>query len=346
MAGNDKAMAGKVALLGGVKVLVVGDAMLDHYIVGSVERISPEAPVPIVRVEHEFDRVGGAANVAANVATLGGAAELVCLAGRDHSEGRELYAEHLRQKCESFGINPSLLRFLPCTVRKSRVMAGRQQLLRIDREQPFGRTDEEHEEALRMGAPWEALPLPQTALAERQNVLAPMLKKCDVVLVSDYAKGMIDADVMKQLVGSGKPVIVDPRPQHADMYRNVTLVTPNRKEATEMLGLDSRRNLPGRDLGRRICEKFNCDALVTLGAEGMCLVTRRDEIVEIPTAAQEVFDVTGAGDTVAATIALAIGAGLSLPDSARLANAAAGLVVAHIGTAFVRPEELREALSR
>jgi len=335
-----------VPRLAGVRVLVVGDAMLDHYVVGTVDRISPEAPVPILRVEREFDRPGGAANVAVNIAALGGKAELVCLVGRDRSDERDPDAERLSRLCRPHGIEPTLLRFLPCTIRKTRILAGQQQLLRVDRESPFGRTAAEHEAAAAGGAPWEPLPLSASEATGRASALAPLLARCDAVLVSDYAKGMVDAALMAQLRASGRPVVVDPRPQHTALYEGASLVTPNRKEAGEMLGLDPRRPLSGEELGRRLAARLGGDVLVTLGAEGMCLVPRDGDAETIPTRAREVFDVTGAGDTVAAVVALALGAGLPLGSAAHLANAAAGRVVAHIGTATVTAAELRDALER
>ncbi len=331
--------------LAGVRVLVAGDAMLDHYVVGLVERISPEAPVPVLLVNREFDRVGGAANVAANVASLGGVAELICLVGRDRSDGREPEAERLRKKCVELGIETTLLRFLPCTIRKTRMLAGRQQMLRVDWEPPFGHTETELKQARAEGAPGRPLPLPESAREARREALKPLLKSCDVVLVSDYAKGLIDGSLMEQLRASGLPVIVDPRPQNAHLYSGVRLITPNRKEAAEILGLDALQPHPGPELGRAISDKLGCDALVTLGSEGMCLVTQDGPLESIATQAREVFDVTGAGDTVAAVTALGVGAGLTLSQAAQLANAAAGIVVSHIGTATVSPEELRAALA-
>ncbi len=338
--------ASLVDRLAGTCVLVAGDAMLDRYTVGSVDRISPEAPVPVLRAEREFDRAGGAANVAANIASLGGEVELACLVGRDRSDGRDPTAERLIRICEDLGFTLTPFRFLPCTIFKVRMLAGRQQVLRIDWEQPFGRTTEEQEQAAAAGRAWAPLPLSASAIDGRREALAPLLASSQTILVSDYAKGMVDEPLMEQFGASGKPVVVDPRPQHAPLYTNIDLITPNRMEALELLGLDPRLSLPAEELARRIRDRFDCHALVTLGGEGMCLVTKDDDVESIPAYEREVFDVTGAGDTVAGCMALAVGAGLSLPEAAHLANAAASCVVSHIGTALVRPDELREVLQQ
>lgn len=314
-----------VRQLADIRLLVIGDAVLDHYVVGTVDRISPEAPVPIVHAHKEYDRLGGAANVAANATSLGSATTLVALTGDDTDRQR------LEARCRESAIMPALLPLLDATVRKTRVIASGQQLLRIDFEYPFGSTG---------GEP--AFILSSAGRKERQQLIEKSLPDCDMILVSDYAKGMIDAQVMEQVLASGREVLVDPRPQHTELYRGVTMITPNLKEATQMLGLAV--PLPPRETGLRLAEKLDCNILLTLGGEGMCLVTRQEEIEEIPTLAREVFDVTGAGDTVAAIMAIGIGAKLNLSDAAHLANAAAGLVVAHIGTASVTPDELCAAL--
>ncbi len=340
-----ESLANLVARFRDVRVLVAGDAMLDHYTLGSVDRISPEAPVPILRVDREFDRVGGAANVAVNIVKLGGRVELACLVGRDLSDGRDPVAEHLIATCESMGLEVAPFRFLPCTIRKVRFIAGRQQVLRVDWEHPFGRNREEMESAANSGKPLDPLPLTTSAIDGRREAMAPMLEKCDVVLVSDYAKGMVDHALMEQMISGRKPVVVDPRPQHADIYHGVDLITPNRREALQILGLDPRLSVPGEELGARLRDHYDCDVLVTLGADGMCLVRKDGNTCSIPAHVHEVFDVTGAGDTVAACMALGLGAGLDLEAAARIANAAAGVVVGHIGTASTNPEELCKALA-
>ena len=338
-------LAVQVDRFSGVRVLVIGDAMVDHYTIGSIDRISPEAPVPILRVEREFDRVGGAANVAANVASLGGQALLACLVGRDHSEGRDPVGEHLIRRCEEMGIEVTPFRFLPCTIRKARMLAGQQQVLRVDWEHPFGRTEAEQQVAMARGTPWAPLPLPTSAADGRREALKPLIERAQVILISDYAKGMIDGELMEQVGASRKPVIVDPRPQHASLYKGIALITPNRREALEILGLDAHLAMPPEELGRRLRDRLDCDVLVTLGDQGMCIVTRAGDEGHISAYMREVFDVTGAGDTVAACMALGLGAGLSLHEAASVANAAASVVVGHVGTAVVTPVELRQVLS-
>ncbi len=313
----------------GVNVLVIGDAMLDHYILGSVDRISPEAPVPILRVEQEFERVGGAANVAANITSLRGNADLFALGGKI---GKKLDADGMRlgEMCALQDIQALFLPALPCTVRKARMVAGQQQMLRVDWEHPY---KSEKGKKLELGKKSKKI---------RSEELAHLLKRVHVVVVSDYAKGMVDSELMADLRASGKPVIVDPRPQNKELYRGVSLITPNRKEATEMLGVH--KYLSGEELGMRLAKELESDILVTLGEEGMCLCRQGKDPFSIPTRAREVYDVTGAGDTVVATFALALGAGGDLKDAAKLANAAAGVVVGHVGCASIRPDDLKEAL--
>ncbi len=313
----------------GVSVLVVGDAMLDHYILGSVERISPEAPVPILKVEDEFERVGGAANVAANITSLMGNADLFALGGKI---GKKLDDDGMKlgEMCAELDIQALFLPALPCTVKKARMVAAQQQMLRVDWEYPYRNVDNRE------------LGLGNKSKNIRSEELKLLMAKADIIVVSDYAKGMVDSELMAELRASGKPVIVDPRPQNKDLYHGVSLITPNRKEATEMLGLHER--LPGEELGNRLAEMLDSDILVTLGEEGMCLCQRGKEPLSIATRAREVFDVTGAGDTVVATFALALGAGGSMEEAAKVANAAAGVVVGHVGCASIDPVELRVAL--
>jgi D-beta-D-heptose 7-phosphate kinase/D-beta-D-heptose 1-phosphate adenosyltransferase len=308
------------ARFGAARILVIGDAMLDHYVVGKVERISPEAPVPILRVCDEFDRVGGAANVAANVTALGASATLVALAGG--AEKLDATGELLRQRCESCRIRHEFIPGLPRTVRKSRMLAGPQQMLRVD---------------------WEnSVELTPAIRATRAAKIAALLPECAGALVSDYAKGMVDADLFAQLRAAGKPVIVDPRPQHAALYRGACLLTPNRAEALAMLKPDG--EITDEELGRRLSDQLEANVLLTLSENGMCLCARGEKPLKIPARAREVFDVTGAGDTVAATLAVALAAGCSLPEATHLANAAAGVVVGRVGAATVTPEELQAAL--
>ena len=321
----------KVEKLASSRVLVVGDAMTDHYVVGGVSRISPEAPVPILHVKEEFDRVGGAANVAGNITSLDARATLVALTGGKIVDGQcvlDADGERLATRCRVRKIAAAFIPALPCTVRKTRFLAGRQQMLRVD---------------------WEYLPetgkfsFAPEMLARRAETVAAHLPEHDIILISDYAKGMVDAALMEQLLAAGKPVIIDPRPRTCALYRRATLITPNRKEAREMLGANE--VLPDAELGMRLADKLETNILLTLSEDGMCLCERGAQPVFISTRAREVFDVTGAGDTVAATFALALGAGCALVEAAYMANAAAGVVVGHVGAAAVTAAELRGALA-
>jgi len=313
--------------LTGMRVLVVGDAILDHYVVGKVDRISPEAPVPVLRVEREFDRPGGAANVAANIASLGGVAEIIAMAG---SDGRDLDGDgrYLREKCRTFTAAPPV--FLPClqrTARKTRFLAGRQQMLRVD---------------------WEDPTPPLLSIAWRKRRAAAVgrcLRKCHAILVSDYAKGMVDAELMHMLRASGKPLIVDTRPQHAALYRGATLITPNRQEAMQMVRKGREGVKDNLLLAKQLAQEMSCHVLLTLGEDGLCLALRSGKAGIITTRPVEVADGTGAGDTVAAAMALGIAANLPLLAAAHIANAAGWVVVQHIGTACATPAEVEAALA-
>lgn len=329
--------------LAGVRVLVIGDAMIDHYVLGRFDRISPEAPVPVLDVEEEFDRVGGAANAAANMVRLGGEASLLCLVGRDADETD---ARRLHDKCRELGIAMTGIPALPRTIRKSRMIARGQQLLRVDWDHHFGRTPEERDTADKTGTPWEPLPLAGTANDKRNAALDRLLSDADAVLVSDYAKGMVDAGLMERLRKASIPVVVDPRPQHVNLYAGVHVITPNRSEALRMLGLTPRHVLDDSETAARLADKLGSNVLLTLGAEGMLLRETSGAVTRLPSLAQEVFDPTGAGDTVAAVLGLGVGAGLDLPTAITLANAAAGEVVRHVGTVSVTPDELRRAAGR
>lgn len=337
-------LAPVIGRLAGVRVLVVGDVMLDLYIRGSVVRISPEAPVPVVEVweGHRGEQfcLGGAANVARNVAALGGRAVLVSAVGGLGESAREA-AERIVAGCADprddegrtlpGGIVPQLEvdPARPTTV-KTRIVAHEQHVVRFDRE--------------------SRAPLPPDVEARVVARLRSALAEADVLLVSDYAKGVVTAGVFAALArearAAGVPLLVDPKAPGFAFYRGARLMTPNKKEAFE--AVDAATAASG-DLDRvaaAMQARYDAEAiLVTRGAEGMSLYERGGGRVDIRATAREVYDVTGAGDTVAATIALALGARLSLPEAARLANAAAGVVVGRLGTAAVTPAELAAALA-
>jgi len=295
-------------------ILVVGDVMLDRYWFGDVERISPEAPVPIVKIVRTDERPGGAANVARNAAALGARTTLLSVTGADEAGAtleRLLAADHVET---SFHRDPAL----PTTV-KMRVVARQQQLLRIDFE-----TTPSHE-------------VLATKLADFDRLLA----RADLLLLSDYGKGGLAhiATMIERARAFGKPVLVDPKGDDWERYRGATVITPNRGEFRQVVGR-------WRDAGEMTAKALALRAalgvtalLVTRSEEGMSLYTA-DGALDIPAVAREVYDVSGAGDTVIAALGTLLGAGADLPSAVRIANEAAGVVVGKLGTAVAAPDEL------
>ena len=311
----------------GRRVLVLGDVMLDEFIWGRVGRISPEAPVPVVEVTGQSDHLGGAGNVAANVRSLGGATTLAGVIGRDDAGRR------IEEALERTGIVSCLESSdagRPTTV-KTRVIAHGQQVVRTDREEK-GDIAAEAEGAL-------------VASVRRE------LPSAEALVISDYQKGAVTASLLRKVLPLARrrrmPVLVDPKQRHFRRYRGVTVVTPNQIEAEEATGLSLREEGDLVAAGRRILSLLGCRAaLVTRGEHGMSLFERGRKPVHVPAAAREVFDVTGAGDSVIATMALAVAAGATLPEAAVLANCAAGVVVGKVGTATASIGEVRELLPR
>jgi rfaE bifunctional protein kinase chain/domain len=309
----------------GRRVLVLGDVMLDEFVWGRVGRISPEAPVPVVLVTGESFHLGGAGNVAANVRSLGGAPCLAGVVGRDDA-GRRIQAS-----LEDAGIDACLQTAdtgRPTTV-KTRVIAHSQQVVRTDRE--------------------EARDLPPRTERALVEAARHELKSAEALVISDYQKGTITAGLLGKIVPLARrrriPILVDPKVRHFRLYRGVTLVTPNQVETEQATGLPLDDEDALAAAGRRILALLACRAaLVTRGEHGMSLFERGEKPVHVPATAREVFDVTGAGDSVIATMALAIAAGATLPQAAVLANGAAGIVVGKVGTAQATPDELLTAL--
>ncbi len=307
------------------RVLVLGDVMLDEFIWGKVARISPEAPVPVVEVKDQSFHPGGAGNVATNVRSLGGAAILAGVIGEDAA------GERVRSALAAAGVEPLLVASpdgRPTTL-KTRIIAHHQQVVRADRE----RSDE----------------IPDGLAAVLFDGTRRILRSCQAVVVSDYQKGVVTAGLMKRLLPLARrlrlPVLVDPKVGHFARYRRVTLVTPNQLEAEEATGQTIRSAADLLAVGRRLLSMLGCGAaLITRGEHGMSLFERARPAVHIPTAAREVFDVTGAGDTVIATLALALSAGAGFAEAAVLANYAAGVVVGKLGTAQATPDELLAAV--
>lgn len=311
--------------LGGVPVLVIGDLILDHYIWGDAYRISPEAPVPVVSVERDSHSAGGAANVALNIRSLTGEPTLAGILGDDEPGGR------LVALLQEAGVNfpVDLCQRVVSTIVKTRVVVRQQQLCRLDR---------------------EALP----ALYRMDSdvtfaALTPVLESVRAVIISDYAKGVVTAPLVKYLISEGKRrgllVAIDPKPSRPLEYTGVGLMTPNMKEALELAGIpfDRNRPFPAREVCQRIWDRYQPQYLVvTMGAEGMLLCEAGRVVGTMPTYAREVYDVSGAGDTVIAALTIALAAGLSIEEAAHLANTAAGVVVGKLGTATVTIEEILE----
>jgi D-beta-D-heptose 7-phosphate kinase/D-beta-D-heptose 1-phosphate adenosyltransferase len=310
--------------LSGAHILVIGDAMLDKFIAGRVTRISPEAPVPVVMFDHESHRIGGAANVAHNITALGGRATLVAVAGQDDG------ATMLTAACREAGISPALVgdAARPTTTKVRIVTERNQQVARVDYEMD-GELAEDVE----------------------QRVVAALQRHASdaaAIVVSDYLKGCVTARVMQAAVHAaaehGIPVLVDPKIPHIDYYRGATVITPNHHEAEIAANMRVRTDEDARAAARVFKERAACGAvLMTRGDQGMWLLGSEVE-GSLPAAAREVADVTGAGDTVIATLALALASGATLAEAARLANEAAGIAVAKFGPSVVSPAELIRAL--
>ena len=302
------------------RILVIGDVMLDKYVWGDASRLSPEAPVPVVRVQRETAVAGGAANVAFNLAALGAGADLFGRVGED-ADGRRLRAllEGGRVSLLPGAVSPAVP-----TIVKTRVVCRRQQICRLDQEAEPG-----------------AYAISDADFA----ALAPAAAAADAILLSDYAKGLLTPASIRAILalpGRAKTVTLDPKPRAGVDYRGVTLMTPNAAEALRLAGLEE---TPGPFPAEAVCaaihERFAPEHLViTLGPDGMLLSEGGRPLERIPTFAREVFDVSGAGDTVIAALTLALAAGFPLPDAARFANTAAGVVVGKLGTAVATPAEL------
>ena len=306
-----------------LNILVFGDVMLDRYVNGEVSRISPEAPVPVIRVREEKSVPGGAANVALNLASLGASVETVGWFGKDE-QGDQLVEILSKRKIEV----DSRCRFSSApTISKSRITSSNQQICRVDRES--------NAEAYSLG------------LDQFGSLLMEKAGNADAVIISDYGKGFVTKQAIELLKGSARFLAVDPKPSRPIDYACPDLLTPNRFEALEMVGMsrESQAPFPRDEVVEKIFEYVSPKMLaVTLGSEGMLLAESGKVKSLIPTAAREVFDVSGAGDTVIATLTLGLVAGETFEDSAHLANLAAGIVVGKVGTATVTPEEILTVL--
>lgn len=313
----------KVLSLKNKSILVVGDTMVDRFIWGKVSRISPEAPVPVVEVKNETETLGGAGNVASNITSLGAKAYIITVVGDD------LNGLHMKEMLEEKRINTNYIvvdKQRPTTL-KTRIIASNQQVVRVDKEIKGAFSGKTEENIL--------------------NNIDEVMKEVDGVIISDYAKGIVTDKVLKKIITIAKkkkiPVTVDPKVENFKKYKHITCMTPNTKEAIEGMNAQHQGIKTDADiaaLGKKILKLLQSDSvLITRGEKGMTVI-EKNKITHIPTRAKEVYDVTGAGDTVIATMTLALAAKWKLVDAAEIANFAAGVVVGKVGTATVTVEEI------
>lgn len=306
----------------GIRILVIGDIVLDRYIWGKVSRISPEAPVPIVEVTSDSFLLGGAANVANNIVALGGRASVTGVIGNDRAG--EVVKDLLRERNIELAIFEDSR---PTTV-KTRVIAHNQQVVRFDKE--------------------DKSTLYGKVLRRMIDYIKGSLREFDAVILSDYKKGVISKALIGEVLKVSKPakkfIAVDPKVGHFHLYKGVSIITPNLSEAAHGSGIEITDEGSLVRAGRVLLKKLCCEAvLITRGEEGMTLFAN-NKITHIPTVARHVYDVTGAGDTVIATFTLSRAAGATLEESAMIANHAAGIVVGEVGTAAATPDKLRQSL--
>ncbi|OGC92283.1 MAG: hypothetical protein A2W25_14825 [candidate division Zixibacteria bacterium RBG_16_53_22] len=307
------------------KIVVLGDIMLDRYLWGNVDRISPEAPVPVVHIKKETTNLGGGANVAANVQALGADVTLLGIVGND------MMADILKENLVENGLKTTGLlidKGRPTTV-KTRIVAHNQQVVRIDRE-----------DTLEIGSP-----LVEQLIAR----ITKMLKGIDGIIISDYGKGVITYDLLSALIpiarNAGKFIAVDPKEVHFMNYREVSVITPNHHEAGFISGKKITSDTVLADVGWNLMDLLSLESLlITRGEKGMALFEKDRKLTHIPARAKTVYDVTGAGDTVIATLTVARTAGASMHEAAIFANSAAGLAVAQFGTARITRNELKAAM--
>ncbi len=306
------------------KVLVIGDLILDHYIFGSADRLSPEAPVPVVWLRSEKYLLGGASNVANNIKVMGAGVILCGVVGRD------IHSEILKRLLKKKRIRPFLIetRRKP-TILKTRVIASHQQIVRVDKE--------------------DTTPIDGRIIAKITNFMIKNINKFEGIIIEDYGKGLITPELLirvKEIAKKYKKIVtVDPKEDHFNFYTDLDAITPNKKEAQFGLGMKIKNKGDLDKVGKILSDEFNIKSvLITLGEEGMALYEKEKPPVYIPTKALEVFDVTGAGDTVIALFTLGILSGLNSYESALLANFAAGSVVSKLGVSTATPQELKERI--
>ncbi len=325
------------------RILIVGDLILDEFIYGSVERISPEAPVPVVWANKREYLPGGACNVASNIASLGAAVSLVGVVGKDNY-AKQLFSELEKRKINTDGIFEDSKRH---TILKTRIIGGHQQIVRLD---------------------WEdADSIPGTISKKMSDYISRNLKDFDCLIIEDYGKGVITKELLnsiRQANTSNKTITVDPKEDHFALYKDlkISAITPNRKEAEnairnikisdsanklkiyhDRLATSKDIDLAGAELLKYLGSKA---VLITLGESGMRLFEKGKKPFHIDTVAQEVFDVSGAGDTAIATLTLALASGATIQEAAVISNFAAGIVVGKMGVATVSPEELLNSIHK
>ncbi|MGD9627991.1 MAG: D-glycero-beta-D-manno-heptose-7-phosphate kinase [Pyrinomonadaceae bacterium] len=306
------------------RVLVIGDVMLDRYWWGSVTRISPEAPVPVVRLDRTSTAPGGAANVAVNISALGASTSLIGFVGKDEE------ADQLRNALAERSVAADKLMTIASrrTTVKTRIVAHNQHVVRIDSEDTWDISDGETEVLIEMIA--EAIPV------------------ADVVVLSDYAKGTLSPSVLFRVINLsrelGKPILVDPKGKDFSKYKGASIITPNRREAAEACKLDEFRPRVVSEAGQALLDRYGFAAvLITEGENGMTLFESEDTF-HVESTAHQVFDVTGAGDTVISALAVGLASGLKIRDAVELANTAAGIAVGNVGTAAVTVSMIHDVL--
>ena len=322
---TEAALADLIDRLATARVLCIGDVMLDRFVYGRVERISPEAPIPIFRVEREQSMLGGAGNVVRNLVSLGVQAQFVSVVGSDQA-GNDV----MRLVGEASSLEPHLLvdRLRPTTI-KTRFVADGHQLLRADQE--------------------STAPLSAETARDLERLVEEAVRECDIVVLSDYAKGVLGDATSRAAIAAarkaGKPVLVDPKGSNWTRYKGATLLTPNRHELAVATGMPTESLGEIERAARRQIRALGLEAMLcTRGKDGMALVRLKGRTITLPALAREVFDVSGAGDTVIASFAAALAAGAEPDKAATLSNIAAGIVVGKVGTAVVHPDELRREL--
>ncbi|MFT5284355.1 MAG: D-beta-D-heptose 7-phosphate kinase/D-beta-D-heptose 1-phosphate adenosyltransferase [Planctomycetota bacterium] len=324
---SDRELIDIIDRLGTPRVLIVGDLILDRYLTGDVERISPEAPIPVLRARHSEERLGGAGNVAANLRVMEAEVEILGVVGDDES-GQQLIKMLKDIGVEVGGCVTDTTR---PTTKKTRMVSGVQQILRVD---------------------WEAANALDSEFAQQLfDGIEERVKRAGAVILSDYDKGALTKPGVEAVVraakAAGVPVLVDPKGRDYTLYRGATLVTPNRKEAEEAIGhaISDLKKLP--EYAAELIETADLQAaVITLGPDGIFHYEKGGDSGRVPTVARQVFDVTGAGDTVISQLALALAAGVSLRNAVKLANTAAGIVVGRRGAASVTRTELKAALGQ